>query len=161
MSRRSRAALFVVIAVALIAAGALLGTEAHTTTPANRSPERRRSHSPSLAVVDHAAVATAAGRFFDAFLDYETGDRGRGIRQQLDATATPALTSQLRAEVPPAMAPPPAAAARLGPLRIVGLATEPPLASVSAVAHRPTGPEQLSFVFSRRRGRWLASAPGE
>jgi hypothetical protein len=106
-------------------------------------------------------VASAARRFLDAFLDYETGDRGRGIREQLDATATPALASQLRAEVPPAMAPPSAAAARLGPLRIVGLPTDPPLASVTAVAHRLSGPEQLSFVFVRRHGRWRASAPGE
>jgi hypothetical protein len=161
VSQRSRAALFVVIAVALIAAGALLGTGAHTATPPSRSPERRRSPPPSLAVADHAAVASAARRFLDAFLDYETGDRGDGIRQQLDATATPALASQLRAEISPAMAPQSAGAARLGPLRILGLATDPPLASVTAVAHRPSGPEQLSFVFSRRRGRWLASAPGE
>ncbi len=110
---------------------------------------------------DRAAVGPSARRFLDAFLDCETGDRSLETRHQLDATATPAFAARLLTGFVPAPARRPAGAARLGRLAIVPLATDPPLASVTAVAHRPSGPEQLSFVFVRRHGRWLASAPGE
>jgi hypothetical protein len=161
VAQHSRVALFVAIAVALVAAGLLLGSGAHPAAPSSRSPASRRPSSPALAVADRAAASASARRFLDAFLSNEMGDRSRRIRQQLTANATPAFASRLLAESPLVAATSPSRAARLGHLTIVLLAHDPPLASVSGVAHRPSGPEQLSFVFVGRRGRWLASAPGE
>jgi hypothetical protein len=107
-----------------------------------------------------AALATSARRFLHAFLAYEVGARPPHNVAALEATATTSFAHEL-ASARQTAATHPSALARLGPLTLNPLAGKPPLALVTATARRPAGPEQLSFLFTKRGGRWLASAPGE
>jgi hypothetical protein len=107
-----------------------------------------------------AALAGSARRFLRAFLAYEVGDRRPQIVDALAATATTSFARELAGASPTGATPTPAPA-KLGALTLDPLGGDPPLALVTAGAHRPSGPEQLSFLFTERPGRWLASAPGE
>jgi hypothetical protein len=123
---------------------------ANRPPPASPQPPRHRS-----------ALTANARRFLAAFLDYEVGKRDPAIARELRATATPVFAAELLGA--PARRSPTgsSATAKLGPLALARVSSDPPLAVVSATAERPTGPEQLSFVFELTDGRWLASAPGE
>jgi hypothetical protein len=160
MSDRSRAALFVAACAALIAAALLL--------PAGNpgaAPEQRHLHAgpslPARPIVPTPTLASSARRFLAAFLRYEVGDSSPALTRALEATATRALSAELLRHRPrPSQGQAPSDPT-LGPLSFAPVSTDPPLVSVSGTARRPTGPEQLSFVFEFSQGSWLASAPGE
>lgn len=161
MSQSSRAALFIAVAVALLAAGLLLRPGSRSVSPPIGIPASRPTPSPARTHELRAALNPTARRFLTAFLRYEVGYRDGAASRSLRATATSGFAAELLRNPPEIPKHAPRSGATLGPLSIVTVSTDPPLASVTAVAHRSAGPEQLSFVFSRRRGRWLASAPGE
>jgi hypothetical protein len=157
-----RPALFLAASAALIAVALFLHVSAAPQPP---PPALSRSHPPPLqrsgTAQVRAALEPSARRFLRAFLRYEVGDSNQALTRSLRATATPAFAVKLLRRPPrPARRSPPARAT-VGPLSLIFVSAQPPLVSVSATARRATGPEQLSFVFTRRHGRWLASAPGE
>lgn len=104
----------------------------------------------------------SARRFLAAFLRYEVGQEGARLTAALRATATPSFAKRLLARPPrvpvAGRLPPPA---RLGRLQVGFLSGAATRALVSATAWRGPRPEELSFVFARRRSRWLASGPGQ
>lgn len=118
---------------------------------AARRIERRAARS-------EAALRRAARPFLAAFLRYEAGAE---VAAALRASATSAFAARLLAAPPrptePGYRPP----ARLGALRITFLSARADRALVRASAARAVGAEQLSFVFARRGGRWLAVGPGQ
>ncbi len=161
MGRNSQAPLFLVCCVALLAVW-LTFTSAGggSTAPPRESPPDTSQLLLPGAARPHPAVAPSARRFLVAFLSYEVGAGDSEVRAALRATTTPAFADQLLQQRSRRSAEHPAPNPRLGDLAVVLLSVNPPLASVTATARRPSGPEQLSFVFALRNGRWLASAPG-
>jgi hypothetical protein len=105
-------------------------------------------------------VTPAARHFLAAFLRFGVGDTDLGVLKALRGTATPVFAAQLLDGPAPRLIDPGASDPHLGPIAVARLSANPPLVSVSATADRPSGPEQLSFVFALRDSRWLASAPG-
>jgi len=107
-------------------------------------------------------VRAAARSFLAAFLRYEVGEIGAGVKHMLRAVATPRFARELLAR-PPA---PPAAGvfsppAVLGRIAVAFVSAIPPRAVISGAARRGRSSEQFSFVFERRGLAWLASGPGQ
>ena len=121
---------------------------------AARRIERRAARS-------EAALRRAARPFLAAFLRYETGAGGAAVAAALGASATPAFAARLLTAPPRTTGPGYRPSARLGAPRITFLSARADRALVRASAARPGGAEQLSFLFARRGGRWLASGPGQ
>ena len=164
-----RLALFALCCVLLAAAA--LGFAQCGTAPAPRAgpPAVSVSGLPASArrlerraARAEAVLRRAARPFLVAFLDYEAGRRGFAIAGALRAGATRAFAARLLDAPPlpssPAGYPGPA---RLGELSVSFLSARPDSALVRASAERGGLPEQLSFLFARRGGRWVASAPGQ
>ncbi len=159
MARQPRALLFVALSVVLIAAGVFLGKRGSAPPQPPRPIMSRQAPPHSHLSPLRPALTASAHRFLLTFLRYEIGERSHAVSRALRATAAPEFAAELL-RAPPRLPHHPGPAT-LGPLAFATVSSDPPLVSVSAVAHRPTGPEQLSFVFELRRGRWLASAAGE
>lgn len=121
---------------------------------AARRIERRAARS-------EAALHRAARPFLAAFLRYEAGRGGAALAATLRASATPGFAARLLAAPPRTTGPGHRPSARLGAPRITFLSARADRALVRASAARPGGAEQLSFVFARRGGRWLASGSGQ
>jgi hypothetical protein len=105
-------------------------------------------------------IAPAARAFLAAYLRYEVGDRSARTRASLRAHATGRFAGYLLAATPRA----PVSIlrrARIVALHVVPVSLFPPRAAVTGSATRPAGPEQLSFLFECRSGRWLAAAAGQ
>jgi hypothetical protein len=157
-----RPALFLAASAALIAVALFLHLNA---APQPLPPVFSLSHPPppqrSGTAQVRAALEPSARRFLRTFLRYEVGDSNQALTRSLRATATPAFAAELLRRPPRSEQRLPPARANLGSLSLIFVSAQPPLVSVSATARRATGPEQLSFVFARHHGRWLASAPGE
>ena len=163
MSPRDRTLLFAAVTAALITAALLLGHGADTATspaspPRTDLPLAPRRPGPKASP---GAPAASARRFLTAFLRYEVGDRDPSVARDLRRTSTHQFASDLLRDPPLRRGQAEGRPATLGRLSIVPIPGDPPLVSVSATARRRSGPEQLSFVFELRGGRWLASAPGE
>lgn len=159
MTPQPRASLFVALSVVLIAAELFLGKRGSAPPQPPRPITSRAAPRHSHLSPVRPALTASARRFLVAFLRYEVGDRSHAVGRALRATAAPEFATELL-RAPP-RPPHRARPATLGPLAFATVSSDPPLVSVSGTAHRPTGPEQLSFVFELRHGRWLASAAGE
>ena len=162
-----RLALFAALCALLLAAA--LGFSAIRSAPRSPPPAPRSvATAPPLpraarrierrAARLEAALRRAAHPFLAAFLRYEAGAE---VAAALRASATPAFAARLLAAPPRPTGPGYLPPARLGALRITFLSARADRALVRASAARAVGAEQLSFVFERRGGRWLASAPGQ
>lgn len=127
---------------------------AATAPPLPRAARRIERRAARL----EAALRRAARPFLGAFLRYEAGAE---VAAALRASATPAFAARLLAAPPRATGPGYLPPARLGTFRITFLSARADRALVRASAERGVGAEQLSFVFARRGGRWLASGPGQ
>jgi hypothetical protein len=103
-------------------------------------------------------VQMEARSFLAAFLRYEVGELGPRVRRALRVHATARFAARLLAAPPPLLAGAPPAA-RLGRVRLEFATLGGVL--ISATARRGGRPEQLSFLFIRRDGVWLASGAGQ
>ena len=168
-----RPALFLTASAAIVAAGLLFALAAPAPPPAPQAPAGQAvGASPPLAAPSPRVLAArtallrgevraAARRFLAAFLRYEVGDLGPGVKAALRATATPAFAARLLARPPRAPAPgrfPPRA--RLGRVEVAFVSLVPPRAIAGGAAQRGGEPEQFSFLFELRGRAWLASGPG-
>lgn len=162
MLRQSRVVLFLAVSAALIVTAVLLtdGGPAAAPEPSGHLHDSPVPHHPSHSRL-RVSLDPTAQRFLRAFLRYEVADPDPTVIRTLRATATPSFATELLRDPPRPSQAPASPRATLGPLAFAVVSADPPLISVSGTAHRATGPEQLSFVFTRRHGRWLASAPGE
>jgi hypothetical protein len=168
MSSPCRLALFVMASAALLTVALLLGRGVTSPPRPVKLPRpvepsvQAMSSRPTGPLVGGEAhgLTTSARRFLVAFTRYEVGDRRREVLEILRSTATRSFARALLREPLLASASTPAVA-ELGRLSVAVVSRRPLLASVGAVAFRPSGPEQLAFLFVRRDGAWLASAPGE
>ena len=169
---RRRAALFVIVCAILVgsalafAAGDNQLGATGAPTSASGGAEGAVAQSPSGAAQREEQrlereVKTTARRFLAAFLPYEVGELGPGVRRALRAGSTPGFARQMLAR-PPGRAPPRMrSSARLGPIAVTFVSALPPRAVISATAERGAATEQISFVFERRGSSWLASGAGQ
>lgn len=166
-----RLALFLAVAAALLASAlafAIGGDSAGQAANAARRPPPSTGLPPVARRTVRWARSMASGarraarRFLSVFASYEVGRLAPSVSAGLRATATPRFTARLLAAPP---APPAvgarAGAARLGKLDVTFVSGRATRALISGVLRRGGAPEQVSFLFERRRGRWLASGPGE
>lgn len=160
MSDGSRTALFVGACAALIAAALLLRSPDAVPAPESGHPPPR-APVPTRPSAPPPALASSARRFLATFLRYEVGDPSPELTHALRATATRAFAAELLRTPPRPTVDSRRVDPTLGPLTFAPVSNDPPLVSVSGIAHRHNGPEQLSFVFEFSHGSWLASAPGE
>jgi hypothetical protein len=162
MAATGRFALFFAASATLLAAAILVGAATeHPARPARPSARRVALQPPPARIGPPGPeLVRSARRFLGAFTRYEVGDRAPSVTAALRATATRSFARVLlRQPAGPSAGSP--AAARLGSVSVAVVSADPPIASVGAVAERAAGPEQLAFLFVRRDGVWLASAPGE
>jgi hypothetical protein len=159
MSFRRRAAVLLFSAALLVAA--LHRSDEHASDPASASVVASTPAPRTHRLAPSEALRRTASGFLKAFLAYEVGDRRQVLARRLRATSTKPFASQLLAEPRPRTAISSSPRAPISDLDVAVMGGHPSVASVTATARRPSGPEQLSFVFICSRGRWLASAPGE
>jgi hypothetical protein len=119
---------------------------------------------PSIARLDavgreEARLRDAGRRFISAFLRYEVGDMSPRVRSSLLASGTSAFAREL--EGAPVRGIGHHSAARIDRLDVTFLNTSAQRALLSGVARRPDGPEEFSFLFGRRDGRWLVLGAAE
>jgi hypothetical protein len=160
-----RRLLFAAIVIVLLASLLLLGLGNGGTHAGIRSNSLQpaavsRPAAGNAAPADPAARVDAR-RFLEAFLALEAGDDTARTRLALRSTSGLDLASRILAasrSIGRARSP---LAARLLALRLHRLPGHPGLLLASGTAGRPEGPEPFSFLFARRRGGWLAIAPGE
>jgi hypothetical protein len=102
----------------------------------------------------------SARRFLLAFLRYEVGDRdvAQGLRERATTTFAARLLSAWPREPAGRRLP---AAARLEGFEVGPLSADLDRALISASARRGPAREELSFLFERRHGAWLASGPAQ
>lgn len=157
-----RPALFLLLAAVLVVAAIALGHRAPVDSPQPPRPDdARASVRLSHLGLRRPDLAAAAKRFLAVFLRYEIGESDRWLPRTLRRTSTAAFAAELLAAPPRPPAEGRSPPTTLGRLAFATLSSEPPLVLVSGAARRPSGPEQLSFLFEFTGRRWLASAPGE
>lgn len=162
MSSTPRLALFLMASTALLAVAFLLGggagSSARPVEPPGRMAQPRPAW-PRPGGETHGLLGSAR-RFLVAFTRYEVGEGGSKVLALLRRNTTRTFAGLLLRDPPrvPSSAP---TVARLRRLSVAVVSRSPLVASVAAVALRPSGPEQLDFLFTRRDDVWLASAPGE
>ena len=153
-----RGALFAVLVVGLTAAFLCVLSGGHQQQP--REPiVSAGAHTPRHQAPVPPEARRAARHFLAAFFSDEVGSGGLAARTAIRAYSVGALTRELLADPPRASTD--AARARLGALHLHRLPGRPGLLLISGTARRPSGPEPFSFLFARRRRRWLAVAPAE
>jgi len=163
MPAPARIAAFVLVSAGLIALAVVLAPS--DPPPA---PPPRAAPAPVAAPGSELIAATgrrkarldrAATAFIAAFLRYEVGDLPASVARSLDRLTTARFGGYLLGARPRQLG-------RRGLARIVKVETaflDPAAdrALVRGVARRPDGPEELSFVFVLRGGRWLAARAAE
>lgn len=164
MATPARIAVFVFVSVGLIAvAVALAPSGPAPTAPASPAP-------PAPVAVPGSDLITAAGRrkahldraamaFIGAFLRYEVGDLPTSVARSLDRLTTARFGVYLLGARPRQLGG--REQARIVQVETAFLDPAADRALVRGVARRPDGPEELSFVFVLRGGRWLASEAAE
>ncbi len=117
--------------------------------------------SPLLAAAERrkAHLDRASRTFIEAFLRYEVGEVPASVGRSIRRLSTAGFASYL-------LGAPPRQLGGREPARIVVVETaflDPSAdrALVRGVARRADGPEELSFVFVLRGGRWLAARAAE
>ncbi len=164
MSAPARIAVFVLLSVGLIALALAL---APSDPPP--SPPGSESAPATVAVPGSDLIAAAARRkarldraasaFIGAYLRYGVGDLSAPVVRSIDRLSTAGFGRYLLRAAPRPLG-------RRGAARIVELEStflDPAAdrALVRGVARRPDGPEEFSFVFVLRGGRWLAARAAE
>jgi hypothetical protein len=132
--------------------------------PGSPAPTRRPAIVPPAAsrtrpAQPPPAARAAARRFLLAFLADEVGD-SRSAAVEIRAGAVPALADVLLERRRPRRAGR-QREVEIASLRVDRLPGHPDLVLASGSARRPSALEPFAFLFVRRRGRWLALAPGE
>jgi hypothetical protein len=160
----ARIAVFVLVSAGLIALAFALAPSA--TVP----PSPPSTAAPAAVAVSGSDLIAAAARrnarldraataFIRAFLRYEVGDLPASVARSLDRMTTARLGRYLLGARPRQLGARPAA--RIVKVETTFLDPAADRALVRGVARRADGPEDLSFVFVLRAGRWLAARAAE
>lgn len=159
------------IAVFALASAGLIAF-ALALAPAGSAPPAPSSPAPpaTVAVPDSELIAVAERRkarldraartFISAFLRYEVGDLPVAVARSLDHLTTAEFRHYLLAS-PPRRPSRGHSRAQIVEVETAFLSPAAARALVRGVARRPDGPEELSFVFVLRGGRWLAAGAAE
>jgi hypothetical protein len=158
--------LFVAVCVALIGFAVLLGRSPDPPGEPPKPSPPTAERTPGSGALAHArreeARLRAAGRrFVSAFLRYEVGDLSRRDAASIRLGATAAFARELAAAPPRHLDRTAPEAARIERIDISFLSGSARRALLSGVASRPDGPEEFSFLFALRSGRWLAIGAAE
>jgi hypothetical protein len=157
-----RRLIFVALLASLVVALLLVGLRPTSPTPRGTpAPATIAGVRRPVSAAPPAHARTEARRFLAAFLSYEVGLGGPAAEATIEDSASRGFAHQLLSDPPGSTGRPGRGAARITSLRIDPVLGHPNLALASGDARRPDGPEPFSFLFARRRGRWLAVAPGE
>jgi hypothetical protein len=158
----ARIAVFVVISVGLIALAVAL-------VPAGPAPAPPQTAAPPVAAPSSEPIAAASRRkgrleqaatgFIESFLRYEVGDLPPAVACSLRRLSTASFGRYLLETRPRQHGP--RGVARIVAVEAAFLDRRTDRALVRAAARRPDGPEELSFVFLLRGGRWLAARAAE
>ena len=154
-----RRLVFLALAAALAAIALLAGSQVpqHIVAPGLTSPSPPRRSDPPRS--NTSGPSEAAHRFIGAFIGHQSDPRDRAARAAIRATAAPHLARELLAS--PLSSVPRAFGRPATTIRVTRLPHRPELALLTGTIHRASGPEQVAFLLTRRRGRWLALAPAE
>ncbi len=154
-----RPTLFCACALALLISAFLFSHGEGEPSPSSSFHPRTKTELSGRRGPFSVGLPRQAQRFLSAFLRYEVGESGRGVRRRLRQTATAGFAATLLSQAPRAAAgiPP----ARLGRVSRAALGGEPPRALISGAAARGRREEQFSFVFELGNGVWRASGPGQ
>jgi len=163
MPAPARIAAFVLVSAGLIGLAVALAP----SDPAPAPPPRA---APATAAVPGSELIAAAGRrkarldraataFIDAFLRYEVGDLPASVVRSIDRLTIVSFGRYLLGARPRQLGD--RRAARIVKVETAFLSPTADRALVRGVARRPDGPEELSFVFVLRGGRWLAARAAE
>lgn len=164
MSPSARIAVFLLVSAGLVALAVALAP----SSPVPPMPSS--SATPITVAVPGSDLLTAAGRrkarlgraatvFIAAFLRYEVGDLPAPVARSLDRLTTARFGRYLLGARPRQLGG--REQARIVKVETAFLDPAADRALVRGVARRPDGPEELSFVFVLRGGRWLASEAAE
>ncbi|MGE0067248.1 MAG: hypothetical protein AB7T48_07825 [Solirubrobacterales bacterium] len=164
MPSTARTAAFVVVSAALIALALIFAPAGPDSAPAPASSARPALASPNSGLIARAGrrqtqLHKAATAFIAAYLRYEVGDLPPSVARSLGRLATDGFGRQLLGDPPRPGGP--VGAARIVEVESGFLDRDVDRALVRGAARRPDGPEELSFVFVLREGRWLAAGAAE
>ena len=164
MATPARIAVFVLVSAGLVAFAVALAP----SSPAPTAPPSTAA-SATVAVPDFDLIAAAGRRkarldraataFIGAFLRYEVGDLPASVARSLDRLTTARFGGYLLSARPRQLGR--RELARIAKVETAFLDPAADRALVRGVAQRPDGPEELSFVFVLRGGRWLAARAAE
>jgi hypothetical protein len=163
MPAPARIAAFVLVSAGLIGLAVVLAPSGSAPAPPPRA-------APATAAIPGAELIAAVGgqkarldraatEFIGAFLRYEVGDLPAPVTRSLDRLSTAAFGHYLLGARPRQLGR--RAAARILKVETAILDSAADRALVRGVARRADGPEELTFVFVLRGGRWLAARAAE
>jgi hypothetical protein len=158
------------IAVFVLLSAGLIALAVAWAPPGPAPPVRSPSAAPATMALPGSELLAAAGRrkarleraaraFIAAFLRYEVGDLPASVARSLDRLTTARFGRYLLGARPRQLGG--RERARIVEIETAFLDPAADRALVRGVARRPDGPEELSFVFLLRGGRWLASEAAE
>jgi hypothetical protein len=163
-----RTGLFLAVSALLIAFAVLLGRAPQPPGSPRAQPPSSPvvSPTPAFALLDAARreevrLRAAGRRFVSSFLRFEVGDLSPQVIASLRASAIPAFMRQLEAAPARRLGRQRPTSARLERLDVSFLTGSARRALLSGVARRPDGPEEFSFLFALRSGRWRALGAAE
>ena len=165
MAAPARMVAFALVSAGLIALALALTPSGSTPAPA---PAPRRTPTADAAPASQliatggrrkARLDRAARTFIAAFLRYEVGDLSSSVVRPLNRLTTSAFGRYLL-EAPPRQLGK-RELARIVEVEAAFLDPAADRALIRGVARRADGPEELSFVFILRGGRWLAVRAAE
>lgn len=165
MPAPARIAAFVLVSAGLIALAVALAPSG----PAPAPPSSPRAAPVTAAVPGSGLIATAelrkarldraATAFIAAFLRYEVGDLPPPVLRSLSRLTTASFGRYLLDARPRQLGA--RAVARIVMVETAFLDPAADRALIRGLARRADGPEELSFVFILRDGRWLAARAAE
>ena len=162
MAAPARIAAFVLVSAGLIALAVALAPSGPPPAPPPRAaPPATVPGSELLAAAGRqkARLDRAATEFIAAFLRYEVGDLPAPVARSLDRLSTDAFGRYLLDARPRQLGG--RELARIVKVETAFLDRAADRALVRGVARRTDGPEEVSFVFVLRDGRWLATRAAE
>ncbi len=164
MPSTARIAAFVVVSAALIALALVFAPAGSDSAPEPASSARHALATPDSGLIARAGrrqaqLHKAATAFIAAYLRYEVGDLPQSVARTLRRLATADFSRQLLGDSPRPGGP--VGAARIVEVESGFLDRDVDRALVRGLARRSDGPEELSFVFVLRKGRWLAAGAAE
>lgn len=164
MPAPARIAVFVLVSAGLIALAVALAPSG--PAPASRPSTAASATAPvpgadllATAEPRKARLDRAATAFISAFLRYEVGDLPASVSRSLGRLTTASFGRYLLGARPRQLGG--RELARIVKVETAFLDPAADRALVRGVARRADGPEELSFVFVLRGGRWLAARAAE